>query len=101
MNKETISFAITNEQVAEIIAFYDRYQRINNGEYIVFQADYNQILITIYKNNKGKHKITFVGIDALLEAKKWNNDIQINKVKNMYFILYVSFVKTKSDCCDT
>lgn len=81
MNKETISFAVTNEQVAEIIAFYDRYQRINNGEYIVFQADYNQILITIYKNNKGKHKITFVGIDALLEAKKWNNDIEINKVK--------------------
>lgn len=81
MNKQIISFTITIEQVVEISAYYQSYQRNNDGEYIVFQAAYNQILITIYKNNKGRHKVTFVGEQALLEAKKWNKEVEVSKVK--------------------
>ena len=41
MSKEIVSFPITSEKADELMAFYLPYQKLNNGEYIVFQAEYS------------------------------------------------------------
>ena len=79
MSKEIVSFPITNTQAKEIMAFYALFQKPNNGEYIVFQADFSGVVITIYCDKKGKHKVVFSGGDALVEAKKWNEDAEVKE----------------------
>ena len=81
MEKEIVSFSITLEQCDELIAFYSSYQKLNNGEYIVFQADYSGVVITIYRDKKNKHKVVFSGEGALTEAKKWNVDAEAKENK--------------------
>ena len=72
MEKEFVSISVSPIQADEIIAFYLDYQRINNGSYIVFQAVYSGLTITIYQNKKGKQKVVFAGPGALKEAQKWD-----------------------------
>ena len=74
MEKEFVSISVTPEKANEIIAFYLDYQKLNNGEYIVFQASYSGLTITIYQNKKGKQKVVFAGAGALLEAQKWDGE---------------------------
>ena len=81
MNKETVSFPITSEKVDELIAFYLPYQKLNNGEYIIFQADYSGVIITIYRDKKSNHKVVFMGPDALKEAQKWNIEAEAKENK--------------------
>ena len=81
MNKEIVSFNITLEQSNDIIAHYLSYQKLNNGEYIVFQADYSGVIITIYRDKKNKHKVVFSGEGALTEAKKWNIEAEAKEAK--------------------
>ena len=79
MSKEIVSFPITSEQAQEIMAFYALFQKPNNGEYITFQADFSGVIITIYCDKKGKHKVVFSGGSALLEAKKWNEAAEVKE----------------------
>ena len=72
MEKEFVSISVTPIQADEIIAFYLDYQKLNNGPYIVFQASYSGLTITIYQNKKGKQKVVFAGPGALLEAQRWD-----------------------------
>ena len=81
MSKEIVSFHITSEKADELMAFYLPYQKLNNGEYIVFQADYSGVIITIYRDKKNKHKVVFMGDGALTEAKKWNIEAEIKEAK--------------------
>lgn len=81
MNKEIVSFNITLEQSNDIIAHYLSYQKLNNGEYIVFQAEYSGVIITIYRDKKNKHKVVFMGEGALTEAKKWNIEAEAKEAK--------------------
>ena len=81
MNKEIVSFPINIEQTNEIMTFYRAYEKPNNGAYILFQAEYSGVIITIYHDKKGKHKIVFIGQDALLEAKKWNEEAEVKEEK--------------------
>ena len=81
MNKEIVSFPINIEQTNEIMTFYRAYEKPNNGAYILFQAEYSGVIITIYHDKKGKHKIVFMGQDALLEAKKWNEEAEAKEEK--------------------
>ncbi len=81
MNKEIVSFNITLEQSNDIIAHYLDYQKLNNGEYIVFQAEYSGVIITIYRDKKNKHKVVFMGDGALTEAKKWNIEAEAKEAK--------------------
>ena len=74
MEKEFVSISVTSEKANDIIAFYLDYQRLNNGPYIVFQASYSGLTITVYQNKKGKQKVVFAGPDALKEAKKWDEE---------------------------
>ena len=76
MEKEFISISVTSEKANEIIAFYLDYQRLNNGPYIVFQASYSGLTITVYQNKKGKQKVVFAGPDALKEAQKWDETVE-------------------------
>ena len=72
MEKEFVSISVSPTQADEIIAFYLDYQRLNDGPYIVFQAIYSGLTITIYQNKKGKQKVVFAGPGALKEAQKWD-----------------------------
>ena len=81
MSKEIVSFPITSEKADELMAFYLAYQKLNNGEYIVFQADYSGVIITIYRDKKNKHKVVFSGDGALTEAKKWNIEAEAKEAK--------------------
>lgn len=81
MNKEIVSFNISLEQSNDIIAHYLSYQKLNNGEYIVFQAEYSGVIITIYRDKKNKHKVVFSGEGALTEAKKWNIEAEAKEAK--------------------
>ena len=81
MSKEIVSFPITSEKADELMAFYLDYQKLNNGEYIVFQADYSGVIITIYRDKKNKHKVVFSGEGALTEAKKWNIEAEAKEAK--------------------
>ena len=81
MSKEIVSFPITSEKADELMAFYLPYQKLNNGEYIVFQAEYSGVIITIYRDKKNKHKVVFMGDGALTEAKKWNIEAEAKEAK--------------------
>ena len=81
MSKEIVSFPITSEKADELMAFYVQYQKLNNGEYIVFQAEYSGVIITIYRDKKNKHKVVFSGEGALVEAKKWNIEAEAKEAK--------------------
>ena len=81
MSKEIVSFPITSEKADELMAFYLAYQKLNNGEYIVFQADYSGVIITIYRDKKNKHKVVLMGDGALTEAKKWNIEAEAKEAK--------------------
>lgn len=81
MSKEIVSFPITSEKADELMAFYLAYQKLNNGEYIVFQAEYSGVIITIYRDKKNKHKVVFSGDGALTEAKKWNIEAEAKEAK--------------------
>ena len=81
MSKEIVSFPITSEKADELMAFYLPYQKLNNGEYIVFQAEYSGVIITIYRDKKNKHKVVFSGEGALTEAKKWNIEAEVKEAK--------------------
>ena len=81
MNKEIVSFNISLEQSNDIIAHYLSYQKLNNGEYIVFQAEYSGVIITIYRDKKNKHKVVFSGEGALTEAKKWHIEAEAKETK--------------------
>ena len=76
MEKEIVSISVTPEKASKIIAFYSSYQRANNGAYIVFQAHYSGITITVYQDKKGKQKVVFAGPGAHLEASNWGEVIE-------------------------
>ena len=81
MNKEFVSFPISDGKADEMMAFYVAHKVHNNGDYIIFQANYSSVVITIYRDKKGKHKVVFAGPDALKEAKKWNEEAEVNETK--------------------
>ena len=83
MEKEIVSISLDQSKADEIIAFYADYQRLNNGEYIVFQANYSGITITVYQNKKNKQKVVFSGPGALKEAKKWDEAATASEKKTI------------------
>ena len=72
MANKVVSITVDVEKATEMMDFYRAYQRVNDGEYIIFQAYYSGTTITIYQDKKNKHKVVFMGEDALIEAKNWD-----------------------------
>ena len=72
MANKVVSITVDVEKATQMMDFYRSYQRVNNGEYIIFQAFYSGTTITIYQDKKNKHKVVFMGEGALVEAKNWD-----------------------------
>ena len=72
MANKVVSITVDVEKATQMMDFYRAYQKLNNGEYIIFQALYSGTTITIYQDKKNKHKVVFMGEDALVEAKNWD-----------------------------
>ena len=76
MANKIVSITVSVEKATEMMDFYRAYQKVNNGEYIIFQAYYSGTTITIYQDKKFKHKVVFMGEDALVEAKNWDPEAE-------------------------
>ena len=72
MANKIVSITVDVTKATEMMDFYRAYQKINTGEYIIFQASYSGTTITIYQDKKNKHKVVFMGEDALTEARNWD-----------------------------
>ena len=72
MANKVVSITVDVSKATEMMDFYRAYQKVNDGEYIIFQAYYSGTTITIYQDKKYKHKVVFMGEDALIEAKNWD-----------------------------
>ena len=72
MANRFVSITVDVNKATEMMDFYRSYQKLNNGEYIIFQAYYSGTTITIYQDKKNKHKVVFGGEDPLVEAQKWD-----------------------------
>ena len=76
MANRFVSITVDVEKATAMMDFYRPYQKLNNGEYIIFQAYCSGTTITIYQDKKNKHKVVFAGEDPLLEAKNWDPDAE-------------------------
>ena len=76
MANRFVSITVDVEKATEMMDFYRPYQKLNNGEYIIFQAYYSGTTITIYQDKKNKHKVVFAGEDPLMEAKNWDPNVE-------------------------
>ena len=72
MANRFVSITVDVNKATEMMDFYRPYQKLNNGEYIIFQAYYSGTTITIYQDKKNKHKVVFGGEDPIIEAKNWD-----------------------------
>ena len=76
MANRFVSITVDVEKATAMMDFYRPYQKLNNGEYIIFQAYYSGTTITIYQDKKNKHKVVFAGEDPLMEAKNWDPNVE-------------------------
>lgn len=82
MGIEMVTISVSSEMKDEIIRYYKDYAKENNGEYIEFFAKFNDINITVYRNEEGtKHKVFFSGKQALNEAKRWDETAESQELK--------------------
>lgn len=79
--KEIVSLKIDEQLKEQIEKQYKSFEENNNNEYIVFFAKKNNINITIYVNKKKEYKVTFMGVNALKEAKLWDKNAKIVESK--------------------
>ena len=79
MANKVVSITVDVNKATEMMDFYRPYQKLNNGEYIIFQAYYSGTTITIYQDKKNKHKVVFMGEDCLIEAKNWDPNATIKE----------------------
>ena len=82
MANKIVSITVDVTKATEMMDFYRAYQKINTGEYIIFQASYSGTTITIYQDKKNKHKVVFMGEDALTEARNWDITAEYKEKSN-------------------
>lgn len=79
--KESVTIKVSEDTINIIKEKYAPYQVNNNGEYISFCANYRNIIITIYDSKKALKTVTFMGEGALEEARSFDENAEVNKVK--------------------
>ncbi len=79
--KENVTIKVNEEIVNQIIEHYQPYQIPNDGEYVLFCADYQGVIITVFSSKKTLKSVTFIGDNALNEAKLFDESAEVNKVK--------------------
>ena len=71
---------VQQDVVEQIKAFYKQYEKENKGEYIVFFAKKEDLVVTIYSNKKEDvYKVVFTGDSALSEAKRFDETAQLSE----------------------
>ncbi len=78
---ERVTIKVSPEKAEEIKLFYLAYEVPNDGEYVYFHANYYGTLITIYASKKTYRSVTFIGDNALMEAKRFDQEAEISKAK--------------------
>lgn len=79
--KENVTIKVDQTLLEIIRDHYTPYFTDTIGEYVDFQARVNGVIITAYLSKKDTRKITFVGENALEEARKWSPEIEETEIK--------------------
>lgn len=78
---QTVSIKVTVEKMKEMEKFYSEFLVPNNGEYVAFQANVNGVVVTGWLSKKEMQKVTFVGFNALEEARIWDDKAEVIETK--------------------
>ncbi len=79
--KQSVTIKVGPLLVESIKEHYVAYQIPNDGEYVDFCADYKGIIITVFLSKKANKSVTFVGENALIEARQFDENAEVNIVK--------------------
>jgi len=83
---ERVTIKVNKELLDKIVNDYKEYEEPNNGEYILFFAKNDEIVLTAYSSKKeDSYKVMFLGEGALKAAKKYdkNAEIAVPKTKKV------------------
>ncbi|MBR0439370.1 MAG: ribonuclease HIII [Bacilli bacterium] len=79
--KENVTITV-DATLIEVMRDYYQSSIVNNmGEYIDFQAEHNDVIITAFLTKKERKKVTFFGEKALEEARVWDPNVELNEKK--------------------
>lgn len=79
--KQSVTIKVGPLLVDTIKEHYAAYQIPNDGEYVDFCADYHGVIITVFLGKKANKSVTFVGENALDEARLFDESAEVNIVK--------------------
>ncbi len=79
--KQSVTIKVGPLLVDTIKEHYLTYQVPNDGEYVDFCADYKGTIITVFLGKKALKSVTFIGDNALEEAKQFDETAEVNIVK--------------------
>lgn len=85
MSETMVTIKVDEELLEKMHFAYHDFLIEDQGEYVLFSAKHNQVVITAYRNTKGKlTKVTFSGHGFLNEAKKWDANValQVSEVND-------------------
>lgn len=75
--KQCVTIKVSLDKLREMEKFYSEYLVMNDGEYVAFQANVNDVIVTGWLSKKENQKVTFVGHNALEEARIWDKDATV------------------------
>lgn len=79
---ERVTIKVNKETLDKIVKDYKQFEEENNGEYILFFAKNDRIVLTAYSSKKeDSYKVMFLGEHALKEAKKYDKKAALNVPK--------------------
>ena len=79
---EKVTIQVNTETKDKIVQFYKSIQKENEGEYILFFGQSDDLTLTVYSSKKeDSFKVLFDGSKALSEAKRWDENAQVNEPK--------------------
>ena len=73
MSSITLKFSL--EKYEEIKKFYEDYVTGETGDYLDFVAHYEDAIIKGYLSKKDRRKVVFSGLNADIEAKRWDESV--------------------------
>ena len=71
-----ITIKVDQAKLEEMKSFYADCIRPNEGEYVFFDALVNGVTVIGYNSKKATKKVTFVGENALMEARIWDENAE-------------------------
>ena len=79
---EKVTIQVNLETKDKLVQFYKSIQKENDGEYILFFGQSDGLTLTVYSSKKeDSFKVLFDGSNALSEARRWDENAQVNEPK--------------------